>query len=131
MVRVAVDIGGTFTDAIAYDEESGAVHLAKVPSTPRDPRSAFDRSLVRILEEGMSPERVKSVIHVTTLASNLLLGQMRLELPRCALVTTKGFRDVLEIGRQNRQEVYNPFFEKPRQAVPASLEARGRRKGGL
>ncbi|MGA2199283.1 MAG: hydantoinase/oxoprolinase family protein [Nitrososphaerales archaeon] len=118
MVRVAVDIGGTFTDAIAFDAESGAVHLSKVQSTPRDPQTAFDKSLARFWEEGVHPEEVSNVVHVTTMASNQLLGQMRLELPRCALVTTKGFRDVLEIGRQNRQEVYNLFFQKPRPLVP-------------
>ncbi|MGD0396949.1 MAG: hydantoinase/oxoprolinase family protein [Nitrososphaerales archaeon] len=118
MVRIAVDIGGTFTDAIAFDAESGAVRLAKVSSTPRDPQTAFGESLARIWEQGVRPEEVKNLVHVTTMASNQLLGQMRLELPRCALVTTKGFRDVLEIGRQNRQEVYNLFFERPRQLVP-------------
>lgn len=118
MVRIAVDIGGTFTDAIAFDAESGAVRLAKVSSTPKDPQTAFGESLARIWKQGVRPEEVKNLVHVTTMASNQLLGQMRLELPRCALVTTKGFRDVLEIGRQNRQEVYNLFFERPRQLVP-------------
>lgn len=118
MVRIAVDIGGTFTDTIAFDAESGVVRLVKVPSTPRDPQTAFGKSLARIWEQGMRPEEVKNLVHVTTMASNQLLGQMRLELPRCALVTTKGFRDILEIGRQNRQEVYNLFFERPRQLVP-------------
>lgn len=118
MVRIAVDIGGTFTDAIAFDAESGAVRLAKVPSTPMDPQTAFGKSLALIWEQGVIPQEVKNLVHVTTMASNQLLGQMRLELPRCALVTTKGFRDVLEIGRQNRQEVYNLFFERPRQLVP-------------
>ncbi len=118
MVRIAVDIGGTFTDAIAFDAESGAVRLAKVQSTPTDPQTAFGESLTRLWEQGVRPEEVRNLVHVTTMASNQLLGQMKLELPRCALVTTKGFRDVLEIGRQNRPEVYNLFFERPRQLVP-------------
>lgn len=118
MARIAVDIGGTFTDAIAFDAESGAVRLAKVQSTPTDPQTAFGESLTRLWEQGVRPEEVRNLVHVTTMASNQLLGQMKLELPRCALVTTRGFRDVLEIGRQNRPEVYNLFFERPRQLVP-------------
>ncbi|MDA4128836.1 MAG: hydantoinase/oxoprolinase family protein [Thaumarchaeota archaeon] len=115
---MAVDVGGTFTDAIALDEETGAVRLVKLPSTPKHPQTAFSKSLAGIWEQGVSPENVTSLVHVTTIGSNQLLGQEGLELPRCAFVVTKGFRDILEIGRQNRPEVYNLFFERPRQLVP-------------
>jgi N-methylhydantoinase A len=61
------------------------------------------------------------VVHATTIATNALRGQVGLELPRVALVTTRGFRDVIEIGRQNRPRLYDPFFEKPRPLVPRDL----------
>jgi N-methylhydantoinase A len=61
------------------------------------------------------------VLHASTIGTNALLGQVGLELPRVALFTTKGFRDVLEIGRQNRPRLYDLFFEKPRPLVPRGL----------
>ncbi|WP_009988675.1 hydantoinase/oxoprolinase family protein, partial [Saccharolobus solfataricus] len=64
---------------------------------------------------------VEEVVHATTLATNALLGQENLNIPRTALLTTKGFRDVIEIGRQNRPRLYDLYFEKPKQIVPREL----------
>jgi N-methylhydantoinase A len=119
LVRISIDVGGTFTDAIAVDEKSGAIHLSKIPSTPEDPHVGFASSLGRLTSRhDISPPEVSALVHVTTLGSNMLLGQVGLKMPTCVLVTTRGFRDVLEIGRQNRPELYNVFFERPKPLVP-------------
>ncbi|MHA1589142.1 MAG: hydantoinase/oxoprolinase family protein [Candidatus Njordarchaeales archaeon] len=115
--RVGIDIGGTFTDIIALDPLSGKV-LAnmKIPSTPRQPEKVVINGLSSLARKfGKS---VETIIHATTIATNALLGQIGLELPKTALITTKGFRDVLEIGRQRRPELYNLFFTKPKPLIP-------------
>jgi N-methylhydantoinase A len=111
-LRVGIDVGGTFTDLVAIDDESGAIVRVKVPSVPAAPEvgvlAAFDALLART-----DANAIASVSHSTTVATNALLGQMNLELPRLALLVTEGFRDVIEIGRQNRSEVYNLFVSRP------------------
>jgi len=104
---VGIDIGGTFTDLIAVDRESGAVRVVKVPSTPADPSIAFMRSLER-LDGGL--ERVESLVHGTTVVTNAII-QRRGAL--CGLITTRGFRDVLELRRRDRPTLYGltGFFE--------------------
>jgi len=113
-VRLAVDIGGTFTDLV-YVDEDGNVRFYKLSSTPKAPEEGL---LQGIEEMGV---RFKEVVHATTVATNALLGQLNLELPPVALMTTKGFKDVIEIGRQNRPELYNPYFERPKPLVPREL----------
>jgi N-methylhydantoinase A len=113
MLIVAVDIGGTFTDFV-YVRRDGSLGFYKVLSTPRSPEVAVLEGL-RVLGDA------SFVAHATTIATNALRGQVGLELPRVALVTTRGFRDVVEIGRQNRPRLYDPFFEKPRPLVPRDL----------
>jgi N-methylhydantoinase A len=115
-VRVGIDVGGTFTDLVALDERSGSIVRVKVPSTPRAPERAVLDALTALLKE-IAPEEIGLLSHSSTIATNALLGQMNLELPRIALLTTEGFRDVLEIGRQNRSEVYNLFVKRPRPLV--------------
>ena len=115
MGLVAVDVGGTFTDAI-YVDDSGAVRVAKVPTTPRRPELGALDAISRL-----SPRPPFEVVHATTIATNAILGQVGLELPRVALVTTRGFRDVIEIGRQNRPRLYDLRFSKPRPLVPREL----------
>jgi len=110
--RVSVDVGGTFTDLVAFDEETGDVLNIKTPSAPMNP----ERGVVKVFRQYLEDHEasaVKMVGHATTIATNTLLGQINLKLPVTALVTTKGFRDVIEIGRQRRAEVYNLFFERP------------------
>ncbi|MGB9729338.1 MAG: hydantoinase/oxoprolinase family protein [Thermoprotei archaeon] len=113
MLTIAIDIGGTFTDIIAVDDQ-GLIHYYKGSTTPKNPEIGVYEGLKRFAD-------IKEVIHATTIATNALLGQIGLELPKTALFITKGFRDIIEIGRQNRPELYNLFFEKPRPLVPREL----------
>jgi N-methylhydantoinase A len=110
---VAVDVGGTFTDFVAVDRD-GNLLTFKLLTTPKRPEETVIKGLAKL-----SP--IEEVLHATTIGTNALLGQMGLELPRVALFTTKGFRDVIEIGRQNRPRLYDLFFEKPRPLVPRHL----------
>jgi N-methylhydantoinase A len=113
--RIGVDVGGTFTDLVAADEEGGAVVPVKVPSTPRAPADGVLEALRRFREG--HPARQTYLVHASTIGANLFLGQIGLDLPRTALLTTEGFRDVLEIGRQRRAELYNVFYQRPRPFV--------------
>ena len=118
--RVAIDIGGTFTDLVALNEGTGEILNIKVPSTPREPAKAVIKAFQEFLEKAHNAE-VSVIIHATTIAANALLGQLNLELPKTALITTSGFRDIIEIGRQRRHELYNLFIQKPRTLIPRRL----------
>jgi N-methylhydantoinase A len=111
LIRVGIDVGGTFTDLIAMSPDGTLVRL-KVATTPREPeRGALD-ALAAYLD-GIDPSAIGLIAHASTIATNALLGQMHLELPRVAFVTTRGFRDVLEIGRQNRSAIYDLNVRRP------------------
>ncbi len=112
MFRVSVDVGGTFTDLVALDEESGEVINIKTPSVPKNPERGVVNAVEAFLETHEA-DSVRMIGHATTIATNALFGQVDLDLPRVGLVTTSGFKDVIEIGRQRRAEVYNLFFERP------------------
>jgi N-methylhydantoinase A len=112
-VRVGVDTGGTFTDFVF--EQDGQVQLFKVPSTPADPSLAIQQGLARI-RDGKDVEF--DVVHGTTVATNALLQRRG---ARTALITTKGFEDVLVIGRQARPELYNLNAIKPPPLVADEL----------
>ncbi len=115
-VRVAVDIGGTFTDATLIDEVTGNVAIAKVLTTPSDPSEGFMRALERALAEGgVEAAQVGLVVHATTVATNAIIEG---KIARSGFVTTDGFRDLLEIARQVRPTLYDPQFEKPAPLVP-------------
>src|SRR6266571_645077 len=115
MIRVGTDIGGTFTDLVATDGRR-RVWKIKVLTTPTDPSVGALDAVRRLLEkEKLDASLVRVVIHATTLASNALLTG---NIPRAALVTTAGFRDILEIGRQNRPELYNLQVERLPPLVP-------------
>lgn len=117
--HVGVDIGGTFTDVVAVDAASGALHHLKVPSSRSDPASGFLSGLEALVEEvGARSEDVRLLLHGTTLATNAIIER---RLARTALVTTEGFRDVLEIGRHWRRELYDPFLEQPPALIPREL----------
>lgn len=119
VVVVGVDTGGTFTDLVGIDA-AGALVRAKVPSTPDDPSRAI---LEGLREIGAAPRA--AVIHGTTVGTNALLER---KLPRTVLVTTAGFRDVLEIARQDRSSLYDLFADREPPLVPAGrrLEANER-----
>src|SRR3989441_12446929 len=115
LIRLGIDIGGTFTDLVAVDEKHGLWKI-KVLTTSTDPSVGALGAVRRLLEkEGVDPRLVRVVSHATTLASNALLTG---NIPKTALVTTSGFRDVLEIGRQNRPELYNLQVERLPPLVP-------------
>src|SRR3954465_1276468 len=122
--RVGVDSGGTFTDICLFDEQQGKIETWKVPSTPDDP----SRGIAQGVEEGMrrvAPESgdrpAASIVyfgHGTTVATNALIQHRGV---RTGLVTTDGFRDLLEIGRQKRPDLYDIQADKPPVLVPREL----------
>src|ERR1700685_727692 len=116
-LRIGIDVGGTFTDLAAAESRSGRIVTSTGASTPRDPQRSFIEPIACILTDYEEPPQIELRAHSTTIATNALLGQMNLELPRVALVTTHGFRDVIEIGRQNRSGLYDLFVERPRPLV--------------
>lgn len=118
--RVSVDVGGTFTDLVALNEKNGNLVTIKVPSTPEGPEVGFFQALKQFLTD-YSPTEITQITHATTIAVNALLGQIGLELPKIASISTSGFRDVLEIGRQRRHELYNLFLQKPQVIIPRKL----------
>jgi N-methylhydantoinase A len=97
---IGCDVGGTFTDLICFDQGSGAIQLAKVPTTVGNQAAGV---LAAIEKAGQSPSDVSLVIHGTTTTTNALLER---KTARCGLITTKGFRDVLELGRRTRPQAY-------------------------
>jgi N-methylhydantoinase A len=114
--RIAVDIGGTFTDLVLV--ESGRVTgNAKVLTTPDDPSIAVETGIGRLLER-VDASRVDEVVHGTTLVANALIERKG---ATTALVTTKGFRDVLGIRRELRYDLYDLFLEMPEPLVPRRL----------
>ena len=111
MFRIGVDVGGTFTDFTVFDEKSGAVHYAKVASTPADPSAAIEAGLAGILaDHEIAPRSVSHLGHGTTIATNMVVERRG---TRSGLLTTRGFRDVLEIGRQSRPHLYDYTVDKP------------------
>jgi len=115
-IRIGVDTGGTFTDFVF--ERDGRLNLFKVPSTPSDPSLAIQQGLARICAEtGSRLDRIE-VVHGTTVGTNALLQRKG---ARVALVTTRGFEDVLVIGRQARPELYNLNAVKPPALVDDGL----------
>ncbi len=113
-VRVGVDIGGTFTDIVTVRD--GRIEVTKTPSTPDAPENGVMDGLEKACErEGWEFDSVSFLGHGTTVATNAVLEQTWAE---TALVTTAGFRDVLEIGRQARPDIYDFQAEKPTPFVP-------------
>jgi N-methylhydantoinase A len=119
MFRVSVDVGGTFTDLVALDEKTGEIVNIKTTSVPKNPEIGVFNAFSQFIKDH-EPNTIKMIGHATTIATNALFGQIDLELPRTALITTKGFKDVIEIGRQRRAEVYNLFFQRPPMLVQRS-----------
>jgi N-methylhydantoinase A len=110
--RVGVDIGGTFTDLVALADD-GRLMRHKLSSTPRAPEQGLLETLRALLKE-VDGSEIALVAHASTIATNALLGQVHLDLPRVAFITTEGFRDVLEIGRQNRSAIYDLNVTRPK-----------------
>jgi N-methylhydantoinase A len=122
-IRIGVDTGGTFTDVVAFDEDSGEVVTTKTPSTPADPARGFMDGIRKVLArlgDGAAGEDVTAVCHGTTVATNLLLEG---KVDRLGFVTTEGFEFLLEIARQSVPDGYGNsyFWVKPPRIVPADL----------
>jgi len=114
---LGVDVGGTFTDAVLLD--GGAVHTAKVPTTPRRESTGVMRAVEAVLgRAGAGAADVEAFAHGMTVGTNALLEERG---ARTALVATRGFADVLEIGRQDRPELYRLCAPKPAPLVPPEL----------
>jgi 5-oxoprolinase (ATP-hydrolysing) len=111
-MRVGADVGGTFTDVLALDPD-GRVRVTKVLSTPPD----YDRAVIEAVRELAGPD-VEAVVHGTTVATNAVLERRG---ARTALVTTEGFRDVLELRRMRMPHLYDYFWTKPEPLVPRRL----------
>lgn len=117
--RLGVDIGGTFTDATLLDERTGEWRIAKIPSTPREPARGFMTAVLRVVAEaGLAPTDVRLLVHGSTVATNAIIEG---KTATTAFVTTRGFRDMLEIARQMRPALYDLQFQKPRPLVPRRL----------
>jgi N-methylhydantoinase A len=118
--RLGLDTGGTFTDVVAFDEDSGVLHTTKTPSTPSDPSRGFMDGVRKISgQAGFTLTDVLSVSHGTTVATNALLSEEG-SLPGLGLIVTRGFRHVLEIARQSVPQGYGNsyFWVKPERIVP-------------
>ncbi len=117
--RVGVDVGGTFTDLAAIDEAGGPLRLEKVPTTPADQSAGVAAGLKALLSrEGVSPAAVTYLGHGTTVCINSVLERKG---ARTGLVTTQGMRDLLELRRQIRDDLYDLQADKPEPVVPRNL----------
>ena len=113
---VGVDVGGTFTDFFAFDSASQSVRLFKRPSTPHNPAAAIADGLRDMCEEfGIDPNAISRLCHGTTVATNALIQRKG---GTVAVITTNGFRDLLEIGRQTRPHLYSFQLDHPEPLVP-------------
>ncbi len=115
-LRIGIDIGGTFTDAALVDGETGAIRVVKVLTTPEDPAQGFMAALERGLAECQATGRdAAAVVHATTVATNAIIEG---KTARVGMLVTRGFRDILEIGRQIRSRLYDVHLQKPAPLVP-------------
>jgi len=116
MRRAAIDIGGTFTDLVLWDDDADSVVVHKLPSTPDDPGLAGFNGLEQLMERtGNKPEALDFLVHGTTVATNILLEKNGASV---GMITTRGFRDVLHIGRKNRPHNFSHAQEIVRQTQP-------------
>ncbi|MEU7987553.1 hydantoinase/oxoprolinase family protein [Streptosporangium canum] len=115
-VRIGVDTGGTFTDVVAVDEQTGEITTTKTPSTPANPADGFMEGVRKVLRKA-GVETVSAVVHGTTVATNQLLEDRIVDL---GFVTTEGFEFILEIARQSVPDGYGNsyFWVKPPRIVP-------------
>jgi len=116
MVRIGIDVGGTFTDFVMADTSTGALSFFKVPSSPADPSVAIAHGTREMLEHfGVSPADVEYFGHGTTVATNMVIERRGVV---TGLITTGGFRDVLAIGRQTRPSLFDYSVHRPAPLVP-------------
>jgi N-methylhydantoinase A len=117
-LRIGVDVGGTFTDVCMFDDRSRSLHIAKVPSIPSSPDEGVIEGVQRLLSETKCrPQDVEFFVHGTTIATNAILEYKG---AKVGLLVTEGFRDVLQIVRQDRPKLYDYFAQHPKPLVPRS-----------
>ncbi|WP_318834902.1 hydantoinase/oxoprolinase N-terminal domain-containing protein [Burkholderia cepacia] len=122
-VKVGIDVGGTFTDVVCVDEK-GELRLMKVPTSRSDPSIAIRQAMSRMENEwGISAKSIGRFVHGTTAGTNAVLERKG---ARIGLLTTEGFKDVLEIGRQMRHRMYDMILAPE---TPVFLAPGARRKG--
>ena len=117
--RLGCDIGGTFTDFVLVNDKTGEFHTNKCLTTPFDPSHAVEQGIKELAQ--IKPEfmnKVKEVIHGTTLVINAIIERKG---AKTGLITTKGFKDVLELGREIRYDAYDIFSQYPEPIVPRNL----------
>ena len=120
-VRIGVDIGGTFTDLMLITE-SGDIEIGKVLTTSEDPSQAVEEVLLASLEGGgRTGDDVRHLVHGTTLVTNAIIERKG---ATTALMTSSGFRDSIEIGREHRWELYDLMLEHPKPIVPTASAIR-------
>src|SRR3954470_6626873 len=114
-LRLSADVGGTFTDVAAFDDKTGHLRLGKTLTTPA---RLVDGIETGVAKAGARFSAAQLFLHGTTIAINTILERKGAS---CALITTQGFRDIYEIGRVNRPEAYNLFFQKHRPLIDRDL----------
>jgi 5-oxoprolinase (ATP-hydrolysing) len=117
--RAGIDIGGTFTDFVLHDGQSDSLHLHKRLTTPHDPSEAALAGLAELLgDAGLSFADLDEIVHGTTLVTNAVIERKGATL---GFLTTRGFRDMLEMGREQRYDIYDLFIEFPAPLAPRNL----------
>src|SRR6266496_3654567 len=117
--RVGLDIGGTFTDFVLYDAERRRISLYKCLTTPDDPSVAALEGLGTLTAEaGLTLGDIAEIVHGTTLVTNAIIERRG---ARLGLLTTQGFRDSLEMGTEQRYDIYDLFLSFPDPLVPRDL----------
>ncbi|MEM7747582.1 MAG: hydantoinase/oxoprolinase family protein [Pseudomonadota bacterium] len=118
-LRIGADIGGTFTDLVLISDDGKQFHFGKVLTTPRQPDNAVVAGVGKVLTATeASRAKVTNVVHGTTLFTNALIERKG---AKTALITTKGFRDAIEIGREHRYDIYDLYIRRPEPLAPRRL----------
>ncbi|MBN8908562.1 MAG: hydantoinase/oxoprolinase family protein, partial [Rhodospirillales bacterium] len=115
-MRIGFDVGGTFTDFTLHDTDTGALHHFKLSTTPADPSEAIAAGVTAMLRRhGFGADALRFIGHGTTIATNMVIERRGVP---TGLITTQGFRDVLEIGRQVRPHLYDYTVRTPEPLIP-------------
>jgi N-methylhydantoinase A/oxoprolinase/acetone carboxylase beta subunit len=117
--RLGIDVGGTFTDLVLLEDQTGQILTEKVLTTPANPSAAILHGVDSLTAAGMDLAQVRTIIHGTTLVPNAIIERKGV---RTGLITTKGFRDILQfVGRELRYDTYDPNITYPKPIVPRTL----------
>lgn len=117
--RVGVDVGGTFTDVVVVDDTTGEIHAAKVATVPVDPSEGCLNGIATAMDRyRLDPHDFGFIVHGTTIATNTIIQNKG---AKAGLITSEGFRDVLEIAYQTRPALYDVFYDKPPPLIPRRL----------